>query len=117
MRNALYISAFVFAAMAGMAAAGTKQSAKVEIVNKSVWSGTPLAPGRYEFAWDGDSGVVKVTILQGGKVVAQGQGRLEERKDASDETSVRWHRDASGGAVLSEVRFAKKTTVLVLAGS
>ena len=118
MRSALYVSAFVFIATAGLAVAGTKQSMKVDILDTAVWSGKELAPGKYEVAWDGDNGNVKVTFLQGHKVVAEGQGRIEQRKSASEETGVMSRRDGSGGTpVLSEVRFAKKNTVLVLAGS
>lgn len=114
---ALYVSAIVLAAT-GLAVAGEKQSATLEIADKAIWSGKEITPGRYQVAWDGESGNVKVTLTRGHKVVAEGQGRVEQRKEASADSGVLSRRDGSGGTpVISEVHFAKKNTVLVLAGS
>jgi len=117
MRKAVWMSAFVFAAAAGLAVAGTKRSAKVDTPDPATWAGKTLAAGEYTFKWQGDAGNVDVTVLRGNEVVAQGKGRLEERKTKSPDDAVVTRKEGSGAPALTEIEMAGRTTVLVLAHS
>jgi len=108
----------VLAGSAAIALAGTKQETDVKILEKTSWNGKELTPGAYKIAWEGDSGDVKVSVMRGRDVVAQGQGRWEERSTPASDGGILARRDSgSGSMVLSEVRMAGKKSVLVLAGS
>ncbi len=109
--------AFTATAIAALATAASKQSLNVVLLHKSTWNGQELAAGSYKISWQGEPAALKVTILRGGRVVAAGQGRLEERTTRATSNAVIWQQDASGALRLTAVQFANKNTVLVLAAS
>jgi hypothetical protein len=112
-----WLSALAFAATATLATAANKQSVNVELFQKTTWNGKELAAGPYTISWQGEPTDLKVLVLRGSRVVAEGQGRFEEREARASNDAVVSRRDGSGAYVLSAVQFAKKNTVLVLAGS
>jgi hypothetical protein len=116
-RRTVWIVAFVFAATAGFAVAGTQQSARVEVPYEVSWAGKVLPAGEYTFKWQGDAADVDVTVLRGSQVVAQGRGRLEQLQKKSPANAVGTRRDDSGARTLTHVDFGGKTTILMLAQS
>ena len=115
MHKAFGISAFVLLAMAGIAAAPAKQSAKVNIPFEVSWAGKAVPQGEYTFQWQGDTDNVAVVILSGRKVIAEGRGRLAQEQTKSPHNGVTTRRQGSGAPLLSRILFRGKTTVLVLA--
>jgi hypothetical protein len=89
----------------------------MELLGKATLNGKELPAGVYKVTWDGDGGDVKVTVLNGHKVIAEGRGRLEERKVRSDANESVARRDGSGAMVLTELHFAGKKEVLILSAS
>lgn len=117
MRKTVWISAFVFAAMAGLAVAANQQSERVEIPYDAAWAGKTLAAGEYTFRWQGDGDSVDVTILRGRRVVAEGKGRIEQQPAKAQRNAVVARPQESGPRLLTKVQFGGKDTVLVLAES
>ncbi len=117
MRKTVWISALAFAVMAGVASAGTKESAKVEVPYEVSWAGKLLPAGEYTFEWQGEASDVDVTVRSGHKVVAQGRGKLEEVKTKSEANAVGTRRDTDGTRLLTHVDFRGRTTILTLAQS
>jgi hypothetical protein len=117
MRIAVWISAFALAAAAIPAAAGSQHSGGMELLEKATLNGKELPAGEYKVTWEGDGGDVKVTVLSGHNVMAEGRGRLEERKVTSDVNEAVTKRDGSGAMVITELHFAGKKEVLILSAS
>ncbi len=116
-QRALWLPALVLA-VAASAAAGTKpQSRKVEILEKTSWNGKQLPVGEYKFVWQEDGTDLKVSVMSGRHVVAEGRGRLEERDTRTARDAVVSRRDGSGNMSLAELWLGGKKEVLVLAGS
>ena len=107
------------AAAAGDAAAtvGTKQSKKVELFQSTTWNGKPLPAGEYKIVWQGDGSDLKVSVMNGHQVVAEGRGRLEERGVKARNDAIISRAGGSGEMSLAELQLAGKKEVLVFAGS
>ncbi len=116
-RKAAFISAFVFAASAGLAMAASPQSKKVEFPDNVSWAGKTLHNGEYTVRWDGDPGNLDVKILDGSRVVAEGRGRLQTTKEKFASDAVVTRQSASGTPALTEIELGGRTTELVLAQS
>ena len=114
LRKTVWFSAFVFAVTAGIAVAGAKESAKVEVPYEVSWAGKVLPAGEYTFEWQGQGAVLDVTVLRGRQVVAQGHGRLEDVQKKAAANAVGTRRDTSGARLLTRVDFRGKATVLTL---
>ena len=117
MRKAAWISAFALAVAASPAVAGGKHSGNMQLFDKATLNGQELPAGEYKVTWEGDGGNVKITVLNGHKVVAEGRGRLEEREMKSDADQAVAKRDGSGAMALSELHFAGKKEVLIFSAS
>jgi len=117
LKRVALIGAALVASTAGLALAGTKQATDVTILEKTTLNGKELTPGPYKITWDGDTGDVKVSVMKGREVVAEGQARWEERNAAPENGGVVTHRNGSGESAIKEIRMAGKKSVLVLAGS
>ncbi len=113
MRRAVWISVFICIA-AGFAAAGTKKSASVRLSEKTTWNGKPLPSGDYKVTWEGEGPDVKVTLRYDDKVVAEGNGRLEDAGEKAPSDGALTRGDETGGRVLVKILLGGKTTVLVL---
>ncbi len=113
MRRAVWISVLICIA-AGFAAAGTKKSATIRLIDRTTWNGKVLPSGEYKVTWEGEGSDVKVTLRHDDKVVAQGSGRLEEAKEKASIDGALTRRDEAGGRVLVKVLLGGKTTALVL---
>ncbi|HXY38212.1 MAG TPA: hypothetical protein VEQ10_00995 [Vicinamibacteria bacterium] len=107
------------AAAAGDAAAtvGTKQSKTVELFQGTSWNGRPLPAGDYKILWQEDGSDLKVTVMNGHQVVAEGRGRLEERPVKARNDAVISRANGSGEMNLAELQLAGKKEVLVFSGS
>jgi len=115
--KAIWISAFALAAAVSPAAAGSRHSGSMELLEKATLNGKELPAGEYKVTWTGDGGDVKVTVLNGHTVMAEGRGRLEERKMRSDADQAVSRRDGSGAMTLTELHFAGKKEVLIFSAS
>ncbi len=114
MRKVVWISAFVFAAATGIALAGTKQSAKIDIPDKASFAGKTLPAGNYTIRWQGDPSNVDVTFMKGHQLMAEGHGRLETSKIKYRDDAVVTRKDASGAPVLTEIELGGRKLDLVL---
>lgn len=117
LRVAIWTSAFALAAAAVPAAAGSKHTGGIELFEKATLNGKELPAGEYKVTWDGDGGDVKVAVLNGHNVIAEGRGRLEKRNVRSDANEAVTQRDGSGARVITELHFAGKKEVLILSAS
>ncbi len=116
-RRAWWISAWVFVASAGLAAAATPQSKKVDFPDTVRWAGKTLHSGQHTVAWQGDPGNLDVKILDGNKLLAEGRGRLETSKTKYDNDAVVTHEAGSGTPVLTGIELGGRTAELVFAQS
>ena len=71
---------------AGIAIAADSGKAALSVLNPVTINGTTLAPGDYQVRWEGSTGQVKVTVLQGKKVVATVAATIQPRGTAYGET-------------------------------
>ncbi len=110
-------SAFALAAGEAAATVGAKQSKKVELFQGTSWNGKPLPAGEYKIVWQEDGSDLKVTVMNGHQVVAEGRGRLEERGVKARHDAVVSRAAGSGEMNLAELQLAGKKEVLVFAGS
>ncbi len=111
------VSAAVATAGDAAATVGPKQSRKVELFQSTSWNGKPLPAGEYKIVWQEDGSDLKVTVINGHQVVAEGRGRLEERPVKARNDAVISRAAASGEMSLAELQLAGKKEVLVFAGS
>ncbi|HYL09906.1 MAG TPA: hypothetical protein VEU31_04140 [Candidatus Acidoferrales bacterium] len=81
-------------------------SKSLTITRDAKFGKTDLSAGEYRLLIDGS----KVTVQKGNKVVAESEGRWEERKEKADYNSVLIGSDGT----VQEVRFAGDRRVLVL---
>ncbi len=117
-QRTLWLPALALAIAASAAAAGPKpQSRKVEILEKTSWNGKQLPAGEYKFVWQEDGTDLKVSVMHGHQLVAEGRGRFEERERKMARDAVVSRRDGSGNMSLAELWLGGKKEVLVLAGS
>ncbi|HVO09295.1 MAG TPA: hypothetical protein VMX54_00965 [Vicinamibacteria bacterium] len=105
------------AAGAAAATAGTKQSKRVELFQATSWNGKPLPAGEYKIVWQENGSDLKVTVMNGHQVAAEGRGRLEERPAKARSDAVISRADGSGGLSLAELQLAGKKEVLIFVGS
>jgi hypothetical protein len=117
LRVAIWTSAFALAAAAVPAAAGTRHSGGIELLEKATLNGKELPAGEYKVTWDGEGGDVKVTVLNGRNVIAEGRGRVEKRNVRSDVNAAVTQRDGAGAMAITELHFAGKREVLILSAS
>ncbi len=114
MRKVVWISAFVFAAATGIALAGPKQSAKVDIPDKATFAGKTLPAGQYTISWHGDPSDIDVTFRKGHRVVAEGHGRLETSTIKYRDDAVVTRQNTSGAPALTEIELGGRNAALIL---
>jgi hypothetical protein len=124
-RSTVWISALALAVAASAGAAGSKasvagagtkpQSKTVELLESTSWNGKKLSVGEYKIVWQEDGSGLKVTVMNGHHVVAEGRGRIEERTAKSPTDAVVSRVDGSGTMALAELQLRGKKEVLVFA--
>jgi hypothetical protein len=78
-----------FALLLPLAAfAGSKDQAKIHILNPVQVGSSHLKPGSYEIRWNGNGPVVQVNFLQHHKVLASTQGKVIDHRTRSPYTDV-----------------------------
>ncbi|HWR35793.1 MAG TPA: hypothetical protein VN622_08010 [Clostridia bacterium] len=88
-------------------------SASLVLRNEATMNGTKLAAGEYKVTVDGTGSDVKVTFLQGSKVIATSSGTLVERPVAPEFSAVVLDK-VNGVNTIQEIRLAKlKGSVLL----
>ena len=92
------------------------KSVSMDLKEPAAVAGQELAPGSYKVSWTGETDA-QITVSKSGKVVAQGKGRFEERPKAALSDAILFRKDGGGKTVLSEIQFAGKKSVLVVASS
>ncbi|MGE5235435.1 MAG: hypothetical protein ACM3O7_03680 [Acidobacteriota bacterium] len=114
----LWISALALAVAGSVAAAGAKlQSKKFDLFESTSWNGKQLPAGEYKVVWHEDGTDLKVTLMNGHHVVAEGRGRIEERAEKARTDAVISRLNGSGAMALAELQMGGKKEVLVFAGS
>lgn len=114
----VWIAALALAATASLATAATKQQSRsVEILDGTSWNGKQVPAGEYKIVWQADGADLKVTVMNGHHVVAEGRGRIEERSQKAPADAVVSRRDGSGVMAMAELQLGGKKEVLVFAGS
>ena len=113
---AVAASAGAAGSKASAAGAGTKpQSKTVEFLESTSWNGKKLSAGEYKIVWQEDGSGLKVTLMSGRQVVAEGRGRIEERTAKAPTDAVVSRVDGSGTMALAELQLGGKKEVLVFA--
>ena len=98
--------------------AGSKQtSMRVELLSAATLNGKEIPAGSYKVAWTGEGSDVKVTFLNGKKVVGEASGKFIERSSKAREDGVVSVNNGSARPTISEIRFAGETRALSLSGS
>lgn len=116
--RSVWITALALAVAASVAAAATKaQSKRVEILDSTSWNGKQLPAGEYKIVWQEDGTDLKVAVMSGRLVIAEGRGRIEEREAKAQTDAVVSRRNGSGAMALAELRLGGKKEVLVFAGA
>jgi hypothetical protein len=104
---ALLLSANAFAA--------TK--ANLQLGSSVLLNGTTLKPGDYKVQWEGNTGNVELTILQGKNVMAKVPAHVIELPTPSSADAAVTRKNESGPNTLSGVRFQGKKFALELGES
>jgi hypothetical protein len=78
-------------------------------------NGQQLPAGEYQLRWDGTGSDVQLSVMQGKKEVAKTSAKIVELQEKSPYDSAVIDR-SSGGAAVSQVRFAGKKFALAIGG-
>ena len=90
-----------------------KFARNVDIAHAVVVSGTTLPAGQYAVRWEGQNPQASVEFVRNKKVVASAACKLEDRGKKYDSSSVIYSTNPNGSNVISEIRFAGSSEVLV----
>jgi hypothetical protein len=101
---ALLLSASAFAA--------TK--ANLQLSNPVLVNGTTLKPGDYKIQWEGSTGNVELSIMQGKNVLAKVPARVIELQTPAGNDAAVTRKNESGPNTLFGVRFQGKKLALEL---
>lgn len=116
-RTMQVFAAAILLLVAGSALAADKgNQTKVTVLDPVMVNGTTLAPGEYKVTWEGSGGEVQVTFLQGKKVVATAQAKVQARDVAYENTALVTKQDGKG-LDLVEIRPQGRKEALALGGS
>ena len=102
--------ALFFSLVLGASALAESHSGTLNLLDKAQLNGKDLAKGEYKVKWESASGDPEVTVLQGKKVLATAQARVEEMKEAARQDAVILSGD---GQNITAIEFAGKKTRLV----
>jgi hypothetical protein len=111
------LAKFVVLGLAVLLATGAFASNKGTLhVEEAVQvNGQQLPAGDYQLRWDGSGSDVQLSVMQGKKEVAKTAAKVIDLEKASPyDSAVIDH--ASGGAAVSQVRFAGKKFALAIGG-
>ena len=90
------------------AAAGTKQSASINISDPVVISGTHLQPGDYTVRWSCTGSDVQVQLYQGKKQVVSTPAKVVSESNANS-PAITMRPTGDGSQTISEIRLSKVT--------
>jgi hypothetical protein len=90
-----------------------KNSRTIVLSQDAVVSGKTLPAGEYVVQWQAHSPQANVEFAQGRKVVLSAEGRFEDRGKKFNSTTVLYDSDSNGSKIISEIRFAGSSEVLV----
>lgn len=108
MKRLFLAIAFLLCVLPLSAAAGTKQSASINLSDPVVVSGTHLEPGQYTVRWNGSGSDVQVQFLQGKKeLVAVPATLISQHNEVSPAITMCSTRD--GSKTISEIDLSKVT--------
>jgi hypothetical protein len=98
--------------LAASAFAATKAS--LQLNNPVVVNGTTLKPGDYKVQWEGSTGNVELSIMQGKTVVAKVPAHVIELQTPAGNNAAVTRKNESGPNTLAGVRFQGKKLALEL---
>jgi hypothetical protein len=75
--------------------------------------GHQIAPGEYQFQWDGSGPSVSLNILSKGKLVTTVPARVVDENGTAERTTMRMRENDDGIATLKQIHFADKKYALV----
>jgi hypothetical protein len=87
----------------------------IKLYETKTLNGQELKAGEYKVKWERNSSDAEVTFLQGKKVVATVKGKFVDRGQAAQNNALVTKKNGSAHEEITELRFAGKTEVLVLA--
>ncbi|HXE92109.1 MAG TPA: hypothetical protein VNK82_14215 [Terriglobales bacterium] len=87
----------------------------IKLYEPKLLNGQELKAGEYNVKWERNSSEAEVTFLQGKKVVATAKGKFVDRGQASQNDALVTKRNGSAHEQITELRFAGKSEVLLLA--
>ena len=75
-------------------------------------SGHQLAPGEYQFQWEGTGPSINLNILSKGKLITTVPAQMVEQSSATEKTTMRMRENNDGSRSLSQINFAGKKYAL-----
>jgi len=88
--------------------------ANLQLGNPVLVNGTTLKPGDYKVQWEGSTGNVELTIMQGKNVLAKVPARVIELQSPAGNDAAVTRKNESGPNTLAGLRFQGKKLALEL---
>ena len=88
--------------------------ANLQLGNPVLVNGTTLKPGDYKVQWEGSTGNVELTIMQGKNVLAKVPARVIELQTPAGNDAAVTRKNESGPNTLAGLRFQGKKLALEL---
>ena len=98
------------------AAAFAANKASCNVAEAVTVNGHRLAPGEYQFQWDGTGPNIDLSILSKGKLIATVPARLVEQSQAGDKNTMRMRENDDGSRSLTQIYFAGKKYAFAIGG-
>lgn len=96
------------------ASAFAESKGALQLSDKVMVNGQPLAAGQYSVRWNGDGPKVELSIVKNNKVVATVPARFVTLPEAPINNSAVLSQGADGNKVLTQVRFGGKRQALAI---